>query len=730
MTTEGRTSALAGAAAALMIGAQVAGKATREALFLSSFPISALPIMLVAAALISIATALAATRALSRSGPARLTPVLFVLSAGLSIVEWRLLTNSPRVVSVMVYLHVAVIGSILVSWFWALISECFDPRAAKRVIGRIAAFGTLGGLVGGVIAERVAATAGLQAILPMLAASHVAAGGLLALIRTREASTKQPTQSNRSAVDAIRRVPYLRDLGTLLLLLTVAGTLADFLLKANATELFHDREQLMRFFAGFYTATGLLTFVVQALASKFALERYGLSKTIATLPGASIAAAAAALALPGLATLAVWRGCESVLRHSLFRSAYEIFYTPIPVHEKRAAKPLIDVGFDRAGDAVGGGLIRLTLLFIPGDPRIVLTAAAIACGFGALWLVRRLARGYVAALERSLKQSGLELSDRPWLDRTTRLTYLSMPGIRRPGADTQDGPTSRTLPGGASTPPPGLSESSDPVVATIAALRSGEHTRMRAVLDQPLSDELVPHVVDLLGDDAMARHAARALSSVAEPHVGLLGDRLLNESVSISARKRIAKVLAACPSARSADALIQALACDTFDVREQAARALAKLKASGVSVDGAAIETAIVRDAATSAAKQTGAHDPESLFGVKGPRDRRLEHVFSLLALIVPNEPLVIAYRALHTGDGGLRGTALEYLDTVLPSAVRDAVWPLIEPDHAPRNKPRPEAVVARELLRVADRIRTALDKSPPAEGPAANRNRVDDACE
>ena len=52
------------------------------------------------------------------------------------------------------------------------------------------------------------------------------------------------------------------------------------------------------------------------------------------------------------------RGGESVFRGSLFRTGYEIFYTPIPPDEKRAAKSIIDVGFDRLGDALGGGLIR------------------------------------------------------------------------------------------------------------------------------------------------------------------------------------------------------------------------------------------------------------------------------------------------------------------------------------------------------------------------------------
>ena len=66
--------------------------------------------------------------------------------------------------------------------------------------------------------------------------------------------------------------------------------------------------------------------------------------------------------MPGLWSVVAARGGESVFRGSLFRTGYEVFYTPVPPDEKRAAKSLIDVGFDRLGDALGGGLISLAIL--------------------------------------------------------------------------------------------------------------------------------------------------------------------------------------------------------------------------------------------------------------------------------------------------------------------------------------------------------------------------------
>ena len=56
---------------------------------------------------------------------------------------------------------------------------------------------------------------------------------------------------------------------------------------------------------------------------------------------------------------------------------------------------------------------------------------------------------------------------------------------------------------------------------------------------------------------------------------------------------------------------------------------------------------------------------------IKDRTSQGLAHVFTLLSLVQPAEPLQIAYRGLLTGDENLRGTALEYLEGTLPPAIR-----------------------------------------------------------
>ncbi|HZO57719.1 MAG TPA: hypothetical protein VFB63_33715, partial [Bryobacteraceae bacterium] len=77
---------------------------------------------------------------------------------------------------------------------------------------------------------------------------------------------------------------------------------------------------------------------------------------------------------------------------------------------------------------------------------------------------------------------------------------------------------------------------------------------------------------------------------------------------------------------------------------------------------------------------------------------RSLEHVFTLLMLVLPKEPLRVAFRGLHTDDSHLRGTALEYLESTLPEDVFDRLRPLLDAD-AGRARKKRDSRAAEDVL-------------------------------
>ena len=104
--------------AAVMIAHQVGGKATRDALFLSTFDVTSLPEMFIGASVFSFAMVLLFSRLLSRFGPARFVPMAFGASGLLLFGEWALVLADANLGSIVVYLHMAGLGSVLISGFW------------------------------------------------------------------------------------------------------------------------------------------------------------------------------------------------------------------------------------------------------------------------------------------------------------------------------------------------------------------------------------------------------------------------------------------------------------------------------------------------------------------------------------------------------------------------------------------------------------------------------------
>ncbi|HKQ20344.1 MAG TPA: Npt1/Npt2 family nucleotide transporter, partial [Candidatus Eisenbacteria bacterium] len=282
-----KTAATAAVTAAAMIAYQVAAKATRDALFLSSFDFSSLPIMMIGSAILSIALAGMTSRIMAKVGPARVMPVGFAVSAVLLLVEWSLSATYRNAIAVAVYLHHGALGGLLISGFWSFLNERFEPRAAKRELARITAGGTIGGLLGGVLSERVGDMLSVTSMLPILAAIHVLCAVLVRRLRpladdpiaaAREAASRESAKRGEasSPIAVLRSMPYIQNLVLLVLLVTISEALIDFVFKARAATMFGRGEELLRLFAAFYTGVSLLTVLVQAFLSRLALARFGL----------------------------------------------------------------------------------------------------------------------------------------------------------------------------------------------------------------------------------------------------------------------------------------------------------------------------------------------------------------------------------------------------------------------------------------------------------------------
>jgi ATP:ADP antiporter, AAA family len=703
---EGRRAVLAATlVSGLLVAQQTAGRATRDALFLSTFPVAFLPVMMMAAAAGSLAAVGVVSWVLARRSPFRVLPVAAGLSSVALLVEWVLCLVAPHIAAVAVYLHLAIFGGTLLSGFWSLVNERFDPYTAKRVVGRIGMGASVGGVAGGFLAWGASRVMPVPATLLLMALLTAAAmAGMIALGRTYvgTSATATTAPATPSALETLRRVPYLRDLALVVAIGAITDSLLDYVLKSQAAATFTRGAQLMSFFAILNTALALLTLGVQGGLSRPSLRTLGLAGTVAVRPAAVLLFGLLGTLDPRMWVAILARAGHDIPTGSLFRSGYELLFTPLPEHEKRPTKTVVDVGFDKLGSLLGGAIALLAVALVPSQTlRVLFGLAAVLC-VAALAFTGRLHRGYVRSLEQSLRAGRVRLSESDAVDNATLLT-LAQTGLALDRNTLLREIEALRASDEAASP--------DPLLQAIADLRSGDKGLVRLVLRQPPSPPaaLVAHLLPLLAQDDLFLEALRALRRMAPEVTGQLVDALLDPRQDPAVRRRVPRVLKVCAMRRAVDGLVQGLNDELFDVREQCAIALASITARNA-------ELAVPRTAVFAVTLRE-VKDP--------PRALDLDHVFTLLSLTLEREPLQIALQAVRGSDRALRGTALEYLENVLPEGLREALWPSLG-ERAPQPRaPRPRQDVMNELLSSSaavplsrEALRARLPLGPPSRKP------------
>jgi hypothetical protein len=591
------------------------------------------------------------------------------------------------------------------------VNERFDPYTAKRVVGRIGMGASLGGVAGGLLALGVSRLVRVPTMLALLAGLSVVA--VLALLRFRgptepQAASDTGEKTDPSPLAGLRilgEVGYLRQVAAVVCLMALTETLLDYTLNATAAASFPRGRELMFFFAAFHTGVGLVALAIQTSLARRSLQVLGLAGTVAVLPIAIVGGGLAGVLAPRLASAIAARGLAGAFRNSLFRSGYELLFTPLVEHKKRPTKAIVDVGFDKLGSLLGGGIAMAAVVFAPNSALRALFGLCAVAAVAAVYLARRLHGGYVGALEESLRSGSVRLDSQEVVDSTTRFT-LAQTGLvleretllrqiqdlraetaPAPGADVERGH--------------GAGRELEPLVQDIVNLRSPRPAAIRRVLiDGPdLNPLLVAHVIPLLARNDVFIEAVRALRRVAPQVTGQLVDALADPTQPAAVRRRLPRVLKACDSQRALDGLVLGLQDESFEVRHQAGIALARIseRNPGLEARDEQVLAVVRRELQDSSAGRSD----EAI-------QRLLEHVFNLLSLTLEREPLRISYWAVRSRDT-LRGTALEYLDNVLPEDVRRALWPLLGVRGKPSRGRRTRQEVEDELVRSGSFSRSQL---------------------
>src|SRR5437773_5658287 len=200
---------------------------------------------------------------------------------------------------------------------------------------------------------------------------------------------------------------------------------------------------------------------------------------------------------------------------------------------------------------------------------------------------------------------------------------------------------------------------------------------------------LVPELLDRLAHRELGAEAAKALGGFGDTIVGALRDHLSDYSVAIEARREIPAVLVKVGSSAAAQVLMENLLESDTTLRFRIISALNKLHRLNheIETDIQMLETVLAAEILGHYRSYQILDKLSSLGDSQDPVARaltesmqqELERIFRLMGLLHPHLDVHSAYLGLQSKNVSVYDNALEFLDNVLKSQLREMLVPLLD---------------------------------------------------
>ncbi|HUH91668.1 MAG TPA: MFS transporter [Casimicrobiaceae bacterium] len=331
----------------------------------------------------------------------------FVLNIALF---WLLLVSgiARQDVARVFFVWISVFNLFAVSVFWSFMADLYTSEQGKRLFGFIAAGGSAGALLGPAMTVALAIPLGAVNLLIVAAAllelAVFCARRLEAVAPALKAPTPEivggplsakPPESKGlgggwlAGIAMVVRSPYLAGIALWVFLLSLAGTFLYFQQANIVAAASSDPAVRTRIFATIDLAVGILTIVVQGLATGRLIARFGVGWAAALLPLVFAIGFLVLAWTPLLLVVIAFQALQRTANFGLSNPAREVLFTVLAREEKYKAKNVIDIVVFRGADAVSGWLFAL----LRGAGLELTTISLATVPVAAGWLVLALALG-------------------------------------------------------------------------------------------------------------------------------------------------------------------------------------------------------------------------------------------------------------------------------------------------------------------------------------------------
>ena len=341
------------------VAISITGSAARDAYFLNMVDRKYLPLMFLAVAVvltivIEIYSRLSKNKDISTIVTG--TGIIFVIT--LLVIQNQL----KGWVIPFLYVWKDVIDAIIITQFWLIASQVFDPRQAKRLFGLLGAGGALAAIIIGSSIKQFVSAFGSENLLFATMSFLFVVIIMANLIRPYKNVNDQKNQKKDADKDSNKSfTPYLKSLAIIIGLAAVASKIVDYQFKITAVATFPNQDDLVNFFGQYYAVTGIATMIIQLFITSRLLSRFGIIVAILILPILFMSGSIGFLMSPVLAAVYISKFSDQVFRFTLHNASIQLLWIPVKNTIKTRLKPVIEGSIRSGLEGVSGILIFLSI---------------------------------------------------------------------------------------------------------------------------------------------------------------------------------------------------------------------------------------------------------------------------------------------------------------------------------------------------------------------------------
>jgi len=271
---------------------------------------------------------------------------------------------------------------VLVTQFWILVNDVFNPREAKRLIGFFGSGGLLGGILGGVLTGSLARDIPDELLLiagGILILSVFVANYIFIWQRKNKPITDKPNNLNKErskepakagfmdCFNTVRKNYYLKLLAVVVTLTLIVATFIDYQSKTVIEMKVQRLDEMTYIFGFFHAALYVIPFFISIFMTSNLIKSYGIRIVLLLFPLILLLCFGGIAFWTVLGFALVIKASDKSLSFSLNQYVRELLYIPVSPELKYKAKVFIDMFLNRFAKGIGA-LILLVFMFLPPDP--------------------------------------------------------------------------------------------------------------------------------------------------------------------------------------------------------------------------------------------------------------------------------------------------------------------------------------------------------------------------